>query len=366
MRGALGRIVDSSVARLLAIAGVCALAAASRAGAQVVSGRVTNEAGAGIPHVRIIAFPVTDSSEAATRVAISNDDGNFRLRLGSATKYIVRVRRIGFTPEPDQVVDATQVADLKLAITLRAFAIELSAVKVVANGQPPKCVAMDDSSQSAQVREWVDHALDALRMRRLVERDFAFQVSVSTTRSPDGQGPVTISYAHDPYRRAHGWTEDDPANLAAIARAVTRNGANILPTEISIITPIFRGEYCFFNALIPGDDESRTVRFRNRENQSNDLATTGTIVFAADGPSIQRVDFEFRLGKQSVATAQIAFDTVTIENETYPIITSRSISRAATQRSPRATQIEETVAYSPFTRVRGSSPLRPLRLPPGS
>jgi hypothetical protein len=342
-----------------------AVVLASAAQAQVVSGRVTNEAGGGVPHVRIIAFPVTDSSETATRVAISNADGNFRLRLAEPVRYVVRVRRIGFTPEPDQILNAAESGDLRLAITLRAVAIELPSVSVTANTGPARCVAMDDSLQSPQVREWVDHALDAMRMRRLVERDFAYQVTVSRRGPGDAPG-ASMVYARDPDRRTHAWMEDDPANLAAVARAVARNGVDVLPTEVSLITPIFRGEYCFVNALTRVDEVGWTIRFRNKENQSGDLATSGVMTFASDGLALQRVDFEFKVGKMIVATAQMGFGTLAIEGESYPIITSRSMSRAATRRSPRATHIDEIVAYTSFTRARGSSPLRPLRPPPGS
>jgi hypothetical protein len=359
--------VLSSPSRGLLVLGICwATLLTSMAGAQVVSGRVSNEAGAGVPHVRIIAFPVSDSSESATRVAISNADGNFRLRLTSPTQYVVRVRRIGFSPEPDQVIDAAQSGELKLALTLHALAIELPTVAVTAPGSAPRCLAMDDSLQDPQVRQWVDHALDAMRMRRLVERDFAFQVNVSTTRSPGHNEAVSIVYAHDPDRRTHGWMEDDPANLAGVARALTRNGVDILPTEVSLITPIFRSEYCFFNTLTRVEEAGWSVRFRNRENQSGDLATSGVITFAPDGLAIERVDFEFKVGKTVLAIAELGFSTLMIEGERYPIITSRSMSRAGTRGSPRARRMEESLAYSPFTRARGSSPLRPLRLPPGS
>jgi hypothetical protein len=338
---------------------MCSAAAGTVARAQVVSGRVANEAGVGVPHVRVVAFPVSDSSEAATRVVVTNDAGNFRLRLGGPAKYVVRVRRIGFTPEADQIIDATQANELQLTMTLRAFAIELPSVKVTAQTSAPRCLAMDDTLQDPQVREWVDHALDVMRTRRLVERDFAFQVNVQSSRI----GAMT--FTHDPYLRADGWMEDDPANLAGVARALTRSGTDVFPTEISLITPIFRAEYCFSNALSRVED-GWTVQFRNKENQSGDLSTSGWITFAPNGLDISRVDFEFRVGKDLQANAHLGFAPVTIEGETYPAIVSRSISRAATRKSPRAIRIEETVAYTAFKRARGSSPLRPLRLPPGS
>lgn len=342
---------------------VCALGAAAHG--QVISGRIVSEAGPGVSHVRISAFPLADSSEAATRVAITNENGNFRLRLPAASKYVVRVRRIGFVGEADQIVDLTSVESLTLDVTLRAVAIDLAPVRVTASGGEPKCVSLDDSTQNVQVREWVDHALDAIRARRVIERDFRYQIKVSLTHSPNQNNDVSLLYSRDPDRPARGWDEDDPANLASIARALTRFDVDVLPTEVSVITPIFRGEYCFFNAMVPTEN-GYSVRFRSKENQSQDLSTAGTISFGSDGPSLERFDFEFQVGKDVVASAHLGFSSVAIEGENYPVVVSRSTSRAATKRSPRARRVDEVVTYSPFTRARGSSPLRPLRLPPGS
>src|SRR5256885_6447543 len=97
---------------------ILTVVAAAPLTAQTVTGRVTDTLGVPIPHTNILSHPVGDSTEASTRIAVTNAQGEFRLQVPAQAVYEIRVRRIGFVGEKDQLLDLSHARDAKLVIVL--------------------------------------------------------------------------------------------------------------------------------------------------------------------------------------------------------------------------------------------------------
>jgi hypothetical protein len=172
-------------------------AASTPVAAQTVTGRVTDTLGVPIPHANILAHPVGDSTEAATRMAVTNTQGEFRLQVPGQAVYAIRVRRIGFVGEKDQMLDLTHARDAKLVIVLRAVPVEINAVRIAAKAPRSACLPIGDSAQNPMVRDWFDRAIYWIQARRVVERSLSYKVKVTRVLTPPARTlPPENTYTH--------------------------------------------------------------------------------------------------------------------------------------------------------------------------
>lgn len=327
--------------------------AASRSAAQTVSGRIADSAGTPIAHVRVVAHPMGDSTELATRIAFTNAQGDFVLGLAERRPYVIRVRRIGFAPEPDQIVDLTRLADAMLSVTLHGIALSLAPVQVSAAGPRPRCLDIDDPAQNPRVRQWLDHALFLLQTRRIAERDLLFKVQITQTRVPMQPGETTnapYSYTHQPGARSNQWMEDDASNLAGILREVAAGrGGDFMPTETTLLSPTFRSSYCFENILAPGENGTWVMRLRELHPPPRQPLISGSLTFAADGLAIDAGEFRASSGNTALSTAFLGFTHVTIEGESFPIVNTRGVAHLPGKGDEHESRVAQAFVYSVFT-----------------
>lgn len=340
-----GRASLTNAIRLGVVA--CVAIAQHSVAAQTVTGRVTDTLGIPIPHANILAHPLGDSTEAATRMAVTNVQGEFRIQVPGQAVYVIRVRRIGFVGEKDQTLDLTRARDAKLAIVLRAVPVEINAVRVAAKAPKTACLAMDDSLQNPIVREWFDRAIYWIRARRVLERSLSYKVQVTRvmTPAPRTSSPVN-SYTHRPGTGMSLWLEDEIASVAVVARN------DVMPTEMTLVAPLFRANYCFANAVKPSADGTWLIEFRDLVAHQNTPTVTGMLFFAADGLALDSAGLRFANDGRPVSSAHLRFSRATIEGEPYPILIERGVTHLPSPDSRQATSRVERFTYSAYSRGR--------------
>jgi hypothetical protein len=338
--------------RALAVALAALACAGVPLSAQTISGRVTDSAGIPVPRVRVMVHPASDSSEAATRIAFTNAQGEFTFRLPAALPYVVRVRRIGFAASPDQSVDLARRADATVSVALTAIPVELTTVRVAAVER--RCLAIDDPGQTRAVRDAFEQSMAQIFARRVVERDFSFRIQLQRARTPTDHSPsAPMVFRHLAGARPDDWIEEDPANLSGIARAAALHGeTHILPSEATLLYPTFRVNYCFENIFDAGADGTSILHFRERDKQSGQPSISGLLTFAADGLAIERAEFTFANGGRIAGTAHLAFARVSLDGESFPIVVERSVAQQTRKVRTQPSGVEERFAYSSFARVR--------------
>jgi hypothetical protein len=326
------------------------------AAAQTISGRAADSSGAPIAHVRVLAYPVGDSAETATRIAFTNARGDFTLLLAERRPYVVRVRRIGFVAEPDRIVDLTAEPVATLAITLRGIAVALAPVRITGRAPRSRCLTLDDTTQNPRVRDWLDQALFALHTRRVVEREFVYKVQITQTRTPfqpREDMSLPYSYTHQPGAKSDQWMEDDGANLAMILRDVARSRAgDFMPTETTLLSPTFRTSYCFESVLASDADGTWLLHMRELHPPAGQPLISGTLTFAADGESIEVADFVATNGSSPVSTAHLGFTRVSIDGETFPILNARGSVHLPGKNDRGESGVAQAFVYSAFARAQ--------------
>jgi hypothetical protein len=325
---------------------------AASVAAQTVTGRVTDTLGVPIPHATILAHPVADSTEAATRVVVTNEQGEFRLQVPARAVYMIRVRRIGFVGEKDQTLDLTSAREAKLVLVLHAVLVQINTVRVAAKAPRAACLPLDDSTQNPTVRDWFDRAVYWIQARRVVERSLSYKVKVTRVLTPAPATPIPENqYSHLPGTGTGQWLEDEFANLAGVARtAGTHRDDTVMPTEMTLLSPLFRLSYCFMNSLAPNADGTWTAQFRDLVARPNTPAITGSLIFASDGLALDSAAFTFTADGRAIGSAHLKFSRVTIEGESYPILTMRSVAHTAMRNYSRASSAAEMFAYWAYTR----------------
>jgi carboxypeptidase family protein len=320
--------------------------------AQTVTGRVTDSLGVPIPHASILAHPIGDSTEASTRIAVTNAQGEFRVAVAMQAVYAIRVRRIGFVGEKEQTLDLSHAREATLVIVLRAIPLEINAVHIAAKAPKLACLPINDSLQNPIVRDWFDRAVYWIQARRVVERSLSFKVRVVRDVTPSqGTHQLDNQYSHLPGTGTAQWMEDDIASLAGVARTAGAGRDNsVMPTEMTILSPMFRSSYCFVNRLAPNADGTWTMEFRDLVAHANTPAITGSFVFAADGLGIDNAEFKFATNGRPIGSAHLSFMRTRIEGEAYPILSLRSVEHVPSHNNSRAEAATELFTYWAYQR----------------
>jgi hypothetical protein len=205
---------------------------------------------------------------------------------------------------------------------------------------------MDDSLQNPTVREWFDRAIYWIQARRILERSLSYRVEVTRLMTPAQSTALPVNaYMHQPGTGTSLWLEDEIAGIAVIARN------DILPTEMTLVEPLFRANYCFVNAVRPSAGGAWTIEFRDLLVRENTPTVVGTLYFAADGLGLDSAGFRFTKDGRSVSTAHLYFSRATIEGELYPILVERGATRLTASNRSRTMSRVERFAYSAYKRV---------------
>jgi hypothetical protein len=219
-----------------------ALALASPAGAQAVSGRFVDTDGAPIPSARV---SLQSESGAVVHAVLTGADGQFSLRAPAAGRYVLRAERIGYAStlsEPLALAAGQQVTHRLVAAGQRVM---LEAIVVAAQ---PRCnIRPGTAAETAAVWDEVRKALDVVSATDDEGRaHFAVELFERQLEGPGGT--VTV----DNRRRVEGMAEKpfvtvDPERLST-AGFVEREGEGYLyaaPDAHVLLSDRFLDEHCF-------------------------------------------------------------------------------------------------------------------------
>lgn len=310
--------------------GFASVCFASTLASQTISGRVTDSAGKPVPHARILAHAWGDTTDAALRMAFSNDRGEYRLQLAARGRFVLTAFNIGYRPQPERAVDITD-GDAAADVVMRKLPAMMATVAVSDFG----CVPLNSPHQAAQVRDLVRQVQNLIRSRRAIEREYEYQVHESFefhsrdfTQRPDDTSHLGEIPAH------HRITDGPIAlrqNLSYWA----------FPNEGIVISPRFDSAFCLDTTLFRAGSQLE-VRFREISGQ-NSLPGSGTIRTTATGMPTR---IQFNAGRD--LQGALLYHEVEIEGDAFPFIARVAAGPAgAAQRDFR---------YSKFVRVRPPGP----------
>jgi hypothetical protein len=119
---------------------------------------------------------------------------------------------------------------------------------------------------------------------------------------------------------------------------------------MTLLSPLFRTSYCFVNSLTPNNDGTWTTQFRDLVAHANTPAIAGALIFSADGLALDSAAFNFTTDGRAVGSAHLTFARTTIEGESYPILTVRSVAHVATRNYSSASTAAELFTYWAYKR----------------
>ncbi|WP_420126553.1 carboxypeptidase-like regulatory domain-containing protein [Longimicrobium sp.] len=221
---------------------LCALALASPAGAQAVSGRFVDQDGTPIPSARVT---LQAESGAAVHAVLTGADGQFSLRAPAAGRYLLRAERIGYaaTVSAPMTLAAGETATQRLVAAGQRVMLE----SVVVSAQPRCSIRPGDAEETAAVWGEVRKALDVVSATS-GETRAQFAVELFERQLDATSGSVT----EDTRRRVQGMAQKpfvtvDPERLSTTGFVErTRDGyLYAAPDADVLLSDLFLEGHCF-------------------------------------------------------------------------------------------------------------------------
>lgn len=293
------RLSEAAV-RLLVFIAACATGSAA-AHAQVLRVEVSDSArGGGIVGALVTA---TQPANGARSDALTNDRGIATLRLPTAGRWSVSVRRIGIAPRA--LNDVTVDAGVTTSITIRMPAIRqlLPTVRVRASA----CGSSPQGTDRTSVL-WEQITL-ALRASVLSRGDSAGMIALRFTEQIRELSPSLEERSRQVVRSGIGvgriYSAADPDTLAEHGYVVEEaNGGRqyFAPDEVVFLSDAFERTHCFDTPDVDADPAFAELRFRPAaRGRVSDVE--GTALVDTLTGELRRIDFRYVMPAQRFPVA---------------------------------------------------------------
>jgi carboxypeptidase family protein len=275
-------------AELLFALAICAMARQTYA--QTLRGKAVQPSdGAGVPGVLVLL--VDESGSVRTR-ALTNRDGEYRLRAPAAGTYEVRTLRIGFHPAVFPAVALHDGADVEKRLELTNLPFRLDTMRVAARA---RCSAYE--GQASVVAVW-EQARTALGAAEVTARDRLLYAIVNReqrtldARSRDVQQQ---SSAESGGFTTKPWGTVPPDSLRRFGYVYSRDDGSTsfhAPDIDALLSENFVQDHCF--RLASGADSALIgIAFEPTRDREDIPEIAGTVWLDRKSAELRRMDFRY-------------------------------------------------------------------------
>lgn len=274
--------------------------------------------------------PVGNASDAALRVGITNERGEYRVGLGANGAFVLTALRISFRPEAGKPVTITGAEGPRVDVVMRSIPLAIAPVSVTT--RRVRCLPLDDPEQSVDVRDWVHHAQDLIHVRRAVELEYQYSIHEVRTRidarTGERKGNGEVMYVQHPGDSARIYMEESTARAPTGESFPAGGHWWRVPEEGTLLSPTFTKRLCFDDVLIPTDRDRYDVRFRQVDAHGLESALEGTFRMTAGGV-LSEILYRVRSvavgvrGASPIRAHDIGlrvYSSVDIDGESFPLV----------------------------------------------
>lgn len=285
------------VVRLGALLCACGSTLAAQA---EVRGVVRGPGDAPLPMVTIV---VTSRDSLATRSAMSDGRGVFRVRLVPGEWRLV-ARRVGMRPDTLQLSYAGEGSANEIELRLDPLPAVLDTTRVTTES----CPSLEDRENP-----WWAQVEAGIEARRLTEANFHYEVDLRTTsRQRRRIGGLKERTRMDSIVHVAGPPPEpqDPSHIY-------RRGLNVKVRffeETLLLTDQFRAEYCIEPNVVGSDSMPLyEVRFAPRRIDDSKVMVRGAITLDRTTYRARRIVYEFVRGRRVEGAGEVTYGDIEVE-----------------------------------------------------
>ncbi|MEX2177632.1 MAG: carboxypeptidase regulatory-like domain-containing protein [Gemmatimonadaceae bacterium] len=276
--------------RIGAVVAVQLFALASGASAQIVTGRVVDQATA-TPLSGVVVL-LLDSADRATEQSLTNQTGEYRLAAARAGTYRVRMLRIGYRPATSHAVRLAAGLETALPDLVAGAPISLDTVRVV--GRNP-CRAVGDAAATFAIWEQARTVLTAVQLTGRARVVGATMVTYQRTLDP-GSRRVREQHARiQTGMVTRPWTSLPVDSLRAVGYVVVdqQNATTYYAPDLDVLlSDTFVADHCF--RIAPGSDARRVgIEFEPTRDRRRVSDIGGTLWLDRASSELQRLEFRY-------------------------------------------------------------------------